>query len=140
MRIELPGGGWWDIKDDLTVGDEEYIEEAESEESHRSMSRFQASGIELGSLMTTGGARDGKPTTEAAKVTLVKKNATVLVGTVGWSFPEPVSGESLRERTKRDRDTVWNAMVRLHGLDETQEAANAGKDSFAVLSSSPNGM
>jgi hypothetical protein len=139
MRIDLPDDQWWDIKEHLTVGDEEFIDEQETELSMKSIVRLQGSGLDIAALTAGGAGTDQKVQAVQAKVSIATKNLTVLRGTIAWSFGE-VSAEGLRERSKRNRDKVWGAMVVQYGLGETLEELEAGKDSSGVLSSTRNGQ
>ena len=114
-RILLSSGEWWEIKGELTRGERRKIDDHTRRTGLLSVKEMQDSGLDLAAVrkMATGASVDGLVPPDM-------EDAMLVHGTISWSFPEPVSFESVANRTERDVASVLRRMKVLYVPSEEQ--------------------
>ena len=127
MRIDLPDGAWWEVKDAFTRGDRRRVDEQVRRHGFTILKEFKSSGINLEDL--DGLASRSQP--DAPKgLTDEEEDFTLVSVTVAWSFPEKIDLDGVYARDERDARRVADVIKELYGLgptDEDQGEAGEGK-------------
>lgn len=137
MKIELPSGGWWEVKDKLSHGDHRWIAERAQEDALGLVGRIEKVGLDLERLrsMWGSGGSNGAGTTATSPA---EEDALLEKATVSWSFPEPVTRESILAREEKDVAFVLNGLRAFYGLGVPVPERDLGKSLSVGGSSSPS--
>ena len=130
FRVELKPDAWWEIKERLTRGDRRRIDEYVQTQALRYVGALKASGVPLDDLRAMAG--DG----QARSASPDEDDIMLVVGTVSWSFADPITMEGIKARWDEDAEAVLEAMrARYHiRRNETEESR---KNGIATLPSGP---
>ena len=136
-RIELPSGGWWEFKPQITHGDWRYVEKQAQVQAVALMGEFEQAGLSLSRLMNTDGNGAGADGGEATPLSPGQEDALLQRATTGWSFPEPVTDPAAHGlREEPDVRAVLAAMVDTYQLRTRRARSDEGKERSGALSSS----
>lgn len=120
-RIELSDGNWWEIQPFLTYRMRRRINEMSRRSGLAFIKELQDAGLDMDS-MTAGRTA---PTVQTDWMP-EQEDAALLVGTVAWSYNQPVSEDSIGARDDREVQKVLRVMKGLYHLlelpEEQQEA------------------
>ena len=131
IRIELPHGGWWDVKPYLTRNAKRLIDRETQETAFETMARLEEKGLtmeRLQELGSAGGSGDRAWGTE-------EEDAYLWHCSVAWSFPETISREAIGERSTLECKPVLTKMRALYVEGEEDQE---GKEPSGGPSPSPN--
>lgn len=119
-HIELPSGGWWDVKKAMTHGDRRAIGKAVEVTAIKTLGEFTQAGLDLAKLQgTMGNQRTGLSPEE--------EDAALLRVSLAWSFSEPITKESIDGRDSQDVQAVLTHIKALYGLDVSETEREAQK-------------
>ena len=121
IRVELPSGGWWDIKAELTRADRRFIDREVETMAFDTMSRLEQSGMSMDKLQDITSAA---ASSEGQKKWGAEEEEAYLQRcSVTWSWSEEISSDSIGERNNKDVDAVIAKMRELY----VEEDDRAGK-------------
>ena len=111
-RINLPSGGWWEIKPALKHKDRREIDRRVRENAFELMK--QMSGLDISAI--TPKAKQG-----ATQISDEEGEAIVRVASTAWSFDGPINSETIDERDEDDFRVVLVAAIKQYQLDKVSE-------------------
>ena len=130
FRVELKPSAWWEIKDRLTRGDRRRIDEYVQNRALQYVASLKASGVPLDDLRAMAG--EGTPRSSSPD----EEDMMLLVGTVAWSYPDPITMDNVKARWDDDAETVLEAMRARYHL-RRNEPEESRKNGIATLPSGP---
>lgn len=108
VRVELPSGGWWDIRARMTYGVRRRIQEAAAP-------YVTAAGVSLDDLVADAASALRLMAADAAIRLGNEINDIKLLGsTIAWSFPAPLAGAGLADVDEADVRAVLARMDELY--------------------------
>ena len=123
VRVELDGHMYWDIKEEITHRESRQIAKVSQTASFKLLKELEKDGINVNKAITedTTAKKNG-----ASPVGLMPEaeDLLLLLGTVGWSFPEPINAETVVSRGRRHVKKVLATMIKQYELGETEEQRN----------------
>ena len=111
-RIKL-SNGWWEIKEHLTRGDRRKIDRHSQEIAIGSVNQMKAAGVDIAELQNLTPREDRANPDE--------DDMMLVVGTIAWSWDEPVTLESVYERDEAATEIVLERMKNLYQTRSTAE-------------------
>ena len=137
MRISFDDGNWWDIKDWLTRRDRLAIRNASQDSAIQLMERFTKMGIEMDQFQRTQQQLpEGTQKKLEVEAMPEEENTMLLVATVGWSWAEQVTEETILDRQENYTEQVLEAMR--HRYEKRNGNNDEGKGNSDNHFSSPN--
>ena len=113
-RIILVEGGWWEIKCALTRGDRRKVDAHVQVQAFQYVQQLKSLNVSMDELRKMAGnapvveGADSRPSSSPDEDDML-----LVVGTVAWSFPEPISLESVSMRSESDANRI---LARMHVL------------------------
>ena len=137
MRITFDDGNWWEIKDWLTRRDRLAIRNANQDSAIKLMERFTKMGIEMDQFQRTQQQLpEGTQKKLEVEAMPEEENTMLLVATVGWSWAEQVTEETILDRQENYTEQVLEAMR--HRYEKRNGNNDEGKGNSDNHFSSPN--
>lgn len=132
IRVELPTGAWWDIKAELTRADRRFIDREVETMAFDTMSRLEQSGMSMEKLQDITSAASA-PTDNQKKWGAEEEEAYILRCSVGWSWDEEITAESIGERPDRFVKRVLSKMRELYVEEDDREGKSLSGESLSSL-------
>ena len=115
IRVALSSDNWWDIKSELTRGDKRHVDREVEGSAFQTLSRIEESGLTVDKIQEMSSAK-GNSSDQRAWGT-EEEEAYLIRCSVSWSFPEPISAETIGDRSNKDVERVLAKMRELYVED-----------------------
>lgn len=140
VRIDLPGGEWWEVKAHLTRRDRRAIANQSRLAHLRIMGEIERAGIDLTRTRqaATEAIADDPPAASDDTWSEEEEDAILVQVTTGWSYSDPVTPESILDQ---DADVVEMVLDQLRVLYRRRTAAEREelKKASLIVSWTPDG-
>jgi hypothetical protein len=125
MRVTLDDGQWWELKDYLTHGDQRAIDRVGQASALAMMSSVTEVGVALDKLQGRPSGENGAA--PAATMLPEAEDELLLRCTMGWSWPEAVTAETIADRPAGAVKTVLGIAQKEYGFLEPVPETSAAK-------------
>ena len=129
IRVNLPSGNWWEIKNDITRADKRHIDSQVSELAFETMSKLEKRGLSVDKLSGLSSPDTSGP----RKWGNEEEEAYLNRCSVAWSWDAEISAESIGERSNKDVECVIARMRELYLEDDDKEGKSLSVESLSSL-------
>ena len=115
IRVALTSGNWWDIKSELTRGDKRHVDREVEGSAFQTLSRIEGAGLTVEKLQELSAKTD---TATKRNWGTEEEEAYLIRCSVAWSFEEPITSETIGDRSNKDVERVLEKMRELYLEDD----------------------
>ena len=115
IRVALSSDQWWDIKSELTRGDKRHVDREVEGSAFQTLSRIEGAGLTMEKLQEISAKTD---TSAKRNWGTEEEEAYLIRCAVAWAFEEPITAESIGDRSNKDVERVLVRMRELYLEDD----------------------